>query len=533
MKRISLHTVSFLENNIFALGLGLGFWGYCIFFLGILGGLYSELVLGLFIVSSVFCFKEIRQIISEIKSVIICKKFSFSPWTAILIFAFILSFFASLGPVISTDALRYHLSLPNLYFLNHKIFILPNNFFSNFPALFDMLYLFTFFLKSSGLARMFHCLAGVLTALSIYSLGKKYFNFRTGILAALIFFTTPFVLLLSSVAFIDLGVAFFFFLSFYALFIYDEKKKINYLVVSAVFAGLSVSTKYSGGLFVLIAGILYFFKRYTIDKVKFSFAFRELIIFFGITLIVVSPWLLRNLFCVKNPVYPFFSGNNDLYMKILSSAGININKLNWFWLPLVVPWHITLYVSHFENWRAGMVYLAFLPFLFFLKGVDRKIKYLIIYCVLVYLIWVYGIQNVRFLLPVFPLLGIIIAYLIFKIINIVENSRSSCRVLIFFSKQFNFFIKGILSFIFVWNILHFLVRSPYLLPQLYLFWGRISRVDYLRVEIPFYEMFQYINRNLSPSAKILFLGHYHDGGYLKRNYLYSSEFEKPLLFSLI
>ena len=519
-----------LETNIFAFGLGLGFWGYFMFFLGILGGLYSKVILSFFIVISLCCFKEMKDIVKVIKSIYFHKFFSFSLWGVILGFAFFLSFLGALGPAVSTDALRYHLSIPNLYLLNHKIFPLSNNLFSNFPASMDMLYLFCLSLGSQSLAKMVHCLVGILSALTIYSLGKKYFNFEIGVIAANLFFTTPFVLLLSSVAFIDLGVVFFFFLSVYALLNYDREKKINYLLVSAIFAGLAIGTKYSGGLFIFVLGLLFFYKRAIIDKARFYFAIKELVLFYSVVLIIVSPWLLRNFFYTKNPFYPFLEAGNHLYMKILCMTGIRINTLNWLWLPLIAPWHITLYVTHFENWRLGMVYLTFLPFLFLLKKIDTRIKYFGCYCLIIYLIWVYSIQNVRFLLPVFPILCIIIAYIVSKVISFVRTPQRERKL---GSKGFEVFIKSTLVFIFLWNILDFMMRSPYFISQLYLTFGRISRTDYLRKELPFYDIFQYINHHLPVSAKILFLGQYREGGYLKRNYLYSSEFEKPILFSLL
>ncbi len=93
---------------------------------------------------------------------------------------------------------------------------------SNFPFLLEMLYLLGLLLHGPVLAKLFHFACGWLTALAIYSFGRRFWSPRAGLLGAVTFATIPFVLWEMTVAYNELAFALYAFLALYTLAIWYE-----------------------------------------------------------------------------------------------------------------------------------------------------------------------------------------------------------------------------------------------------------------------------------------------------------------------
>jgi hypothetical protein len=115
------------------------------------------------------------------------------------------------------DALSYHLAAPKRYLEAGRIYYIPDDHHSNFPFTLNMLYLWMLSLGSVSGAKLCHWLCGVLLTLSVYTCGARHFNKTVGQIAAVIVATTPILLWESTTAYIDLALALFSFLSFYAV----------------------------------------------------------------------------------------------------------------------------------------------------------------------------------------------------------------------------------------------------------------------------------------------------------------------------
>src|SRR5262245_17284235 len=103
----------------------IGIYSHLIFFLGLEGILYKNIVIGLTVAfwGAVFIcrIRSIREI-REFKS---SKNKLFLFFLALFILQVLLNFIGVLGPERGFDALWYHLTLPKLYLLNHSIFFIP------------------------------------------------------------------------------------------------------------------------------------------------------------------------------------------------------------------------------------------------------------------------------------------------------------------------------------------------------------------------------------------------------------------------
>ncbi|GAH51589.1 unnamed protein product, partial [marine sediment metagenome] len=114
------------------------------------------------------------------------------------------------------------------------------------PFNIGILYGMALFLKDAILAQLVHFAFGLLTAVGVYALGKRYFSHRVGLISAAIFYTVPIVAYMSTTAFVDLGLTFYTFLAFYALVNGVSSGKKGWLLISAIISGLALGSKYVG-----------------------------------------------------------------------------------------------------------------------------------------------------------------------------------------------------------------------------------------------------------------------------------------------
>jgi len=173
----------------------------------------------------------------------------------------------------------------------------------------NLLYLIPIYFKMDYLAKFIHMGFGIATALLIYLYLKNRINKLAGILGILIFLSTPMIFRLSTEAYIDLGLVFFTTASILAFIRYWDGgfKEFKWLLLSSAAMGLALGTKYNALIawFFLSASIVFVYSKSTGEQWK---AVRCGLIFFLISLLIFSPWLIKNIILTGNPFYPLFRG---------------------------------------------------------------------------------------------------------------------------------------------------------------------------------------------------------------------------------
>ncbi len=216
---------------------------------------------------------------------------------ACIVLAAALNLAGALVPPFEYDELEYHLgSLADYQRAGHIVF-LPHNFYSNLPQLTEMLYLLATTLTSDIAAKLLHWLFGLLGALAVFGVARRFWSRSVGLTAAALFYCTPFVQDLGQTARIDLATAFFATLAFGALVIGSEEEDRHLIWLSALCAGAAVATKWPAIPVVLfpLAGLLAFRQK-----------FRLLPAFGLLVIVMIVPWLVKNWLLAGNPVYPLF-----------------------------------------------------------------------------------------------------------------------------------------------------------------------------------------------------------------------------------
>jgi hypothetical protein len=293
------------ELIISSIGLGLLFFSLVGFLLGLVHLLFRPFLLFIIILVVLYILIEEKG-----RAFLPFYKLSFSrEKTGFFIFLFLLiavsNILAAFSPVIFYDALVYHVGLPGEYLSAHRIFYLPYNMHGNLPQAGEMIYLFALIVKSGVPAKLLNSFFGLLSALTIYFIGRRISSPRAGFFSALIFYSLPQLFLLSSLVNVDFLSTFLLLLSLYFVISFLQGQgKMIYL--SGVFAGFALAVKYQNLVPVALLAIMILILRGE-KEVPLPFSRRKgALIFLGLSFIVISPWLIKNLIFTGNPVFPFF-----------------------------------------------------------------------------------------------------------------------------------------------------------------------------------------------------------------------------------
>jgi 4-amino-4-deoxy-L-arabinose transferase-like glycosyltransferase len=435
-------------------------------------------------------------------------------WLLFIVFFILLNLSIALTPPISKDALIYHLVGPRIFIQNHGIGFVPGNFYTNFPFTTEMLFAVGMLLKGPILAKLIHFSFGVLTLVAIFQWTAAKASASTGILAGAVYYTLPLVARLSGWAYIDLSLAFYVLLMIMALLHWREFHHKGFLALAGVFGGIAMGTKYSGILMVLIIilGALLFFTKGN------RMGTRAVRVFL-IAAVVASPWYIKNWILTGNPTYPFlyplFGGRDwsqemaKTYAMFLSFVGSGPGLLNY----LRLPWDICFVGGGGRPDFDGFIGPIFLlvPILWIAvrpKTVD--IKFMLFFSLLYFILCGLLIQQLRFLIPIFPVLSIILALLIYK----TPKARRRTRLCILFFCLFTFAVNSYFH-------LDYLRRIA---PHKYLS-GIQSEAQFLGSHLPSYMAIEYINHHLTDRDKVLFVFLGNGLYYCKRPYVYDPVFE--------
>ncbi len=502
---------SSLEEFVFSAGLGLGLSTYAVLALAFMGLLYAWLVWLILAMLGIVLARDMwygMNSVGKRSRELFATGFSVKNraidifFLSLMSVCLIVNLIGALAPEIETDALVYHLYIPKVYIQNHRLVYIPYEFRAAFPLGMEMLFTLGMLLRNSVLAKLIHFSLGVLSLLATYCFGRKYVGGRVGLLAATVFYTVSVVAWSSTTAYIDLGTTFFTTLGIFALVNWWHSRRARWLAVAAIMCGLAMGTKYLGvfGLVILIVGIL--LKPSFTGKRNMLVVLRTIFIYAFVSVLIVSPWLIRNYIFTGNPIYPLL--NNVFKSPLMPPINPTFDRANFgmgdnvLTKYILSPWNVTL---HGERYRGviGPIFLTFLPLLLVMR-VDKTIRYLLLLCSVFFILWVISFPIIRYLMPIMPFLSIIVSYVINNVVSWGNWGNAVLSTEVMAVAALTLFLN--LPFFHPlwqegWN--PGIVRHvPY---EVVL--GIESKEHYLSRHLSSYEVFQYANGNLPPDAKIL------------------------------
>ena len=438
----------------------------------------------------------------------------------------------NLTPPISRDALIHHLAVPKLWLLYDGFYEISWADFSYFPMNIDLLYLIPLYFKNDMVPKFIHLAFGVGTALLVYYYLRNRFNRNWGLLGFLIFFATPVVVHLSTTAYVDLGMTFFTTASILAFIRWRDSgcRDAKWFVLSAVCMGLAAGSKYNALIAWFFVNLMVIF-CYSRDNGKTLPALKSGLAFFAITLLIVSPWYIKNCILTANPVYPLFDSffrDNSLTGAVNShwTAGIFQRREmmfgEGFWETILVPVRIFFQgkdgsPQYFDG-VLNPILIIMLPFAFMNQYLKRDKVFFFLFSVF-FLLMAYFLTviRVRYILPVVPFLAILSVGGIKNIVDWSGETSNSLRRIGLIG------ISAVTIILVLLNVLYLKDYFNTVQPVRYIL-GQETRDEFLTRHTACYPAMQYANKNLPDDSRIflIFLGR--RGYYLDRPYYHEASF---------
>jgi hypothetical protein len=285
----------------------------------------------------------------------------------------------ALLPPTDFDVKAYHLVGPKEWFQTGRITFLPNNVYTNFPFLTEMLCLSTMALRGDWFrgaiaGQLALAMFAPLAAAAIFSVTKRAFGSRAGWLAVVIYLTTPWVCRISIIAYTEGGLAAYLVAGLAALLRIDEpgadpKSRGRWALVCGLFAGSAASCKYPG----VVSGVIPLGLAIGVMAWRSGLASRRSIVIRRLAwysvgvLAAFGPWLLKNLVLTGNPVFPLlwslFGGRGfDAAMAAKFNAGhapaLDVLKNPLRWIPDLLRCFAD--ISALSVWQSVLIF-ALLP----------------------------------------------------------------------------------------------------------------------------------------------------------------------------
>lgn len=476
-------------------GLGIAVTGYAVFLLGVTDSLTPSgiglLILSLALFSGAGWLRPLRTAPTVPKAVSVWERAA-SALLGILIIAALL---LTLTPEIGKDALIYHLAVPKLYLQHHGFYFIPGNAFAGYPLLAEMHYLLALFLGNDILAKAIHfaLLCGILVGIGLFA-RHVFREHHFPRVSMLVFFSIPSVFAASHTADNDLFVTLFILAALYAFFRWSECRLGSWLVLCGLFSGFAAACKYTALLATPLGclGILWLARRS--GSTAGDTAVR-LALYVACALVAGAPFYLKNWIVMGNPVYPFFYGifggrgwdpdQARLYDLFIRNLGMGRD----LWDYLLLPWNLSLRAKmHSPEFDGilGPIFLLTLPFLAAVRRWETPLRMILAYALLTFFFWATTAQQVRYLIPLFPLLALAVGAL---------TTQLQRR-----EKIFGFLmlvIAGSLAF----NVFHVTTRFLEINP-LRVAVGDESRDHFLSRRLPPYAMYRFVNQALPSDARI-------------------------------
>lgn len=526
-RRLSIVFAGQAEEIAFSIMLGTGAVGSAMLGLGLAGLLTPLPVIILLAALAAVSFKSWRRLAELPRNVFAFAESSNSHQVIVLLFCGLLALLLTRAaiPPIMPDEVIYHLPVTKAFVERGRIFPVIDNFSGNLPFLIHMVYAICLLAKADIAAKLFSLVLAVATALAVYAFCVRFINRHTGFVALFAFFASGMVVEVAVTTRIDVSLAGMLFLTTYALIVWRETHRWGWLIASAMLGGFSLGVKYTAAIWLALLGVMFLIDS-MLKKDGVSALIRSGVLYTLIAMAVASPWYIKNAIWFRNPVYPFFTGEVSEYgpgragyfneederkitahyeaarREIPSVMAMQEQALRQaaalrperrplrFWEYFTRPDDYNMAEPrHFPNW----LFLLF-PLLA-LAPICRRVVWLLLLSASFFLISVSGAWLGRYLLPLYPPMTVVAAYILTTLAEGLRKWRATavlapaCVVGLALAWTVRFSAEGMAEK----KVFSFLG-------------GEVSRREYLKSTRYYYKPLDFINRNLPPDARVMMIG---------------------------
>lgn len=420
-RRFDYH--SLLEQWVFSTALGLGVVAYAIFFLGLLGGLYTTVTLAVLAASVLLCYpvwacwpREAFGLWARIKAWTAGRRASVIVFTLLGVALLLPMAILPLYPPTHFDATMYHLPYAKIFTQRHGVVPTPDLRYIVAPQASEMLFTLALLVYDDILAQLTQFLMMILTAAATIAFGQRYFTPRVGWWAAAMWLASPLVLWLGASAYVDIGVGFYATMTIYGFWNWVETQRTRWLILSGIFCGLAIGTKLLALFFLAVLGAVTL--RFVLKKRRYIWPLA-----FGLpALLVALPWLARSFYYTGNPIYPLFHSTvgkalggeawKPQYSQDVFEMYWTLRYVGRLLLEILrLPWNLAFAQDEVFSGQAWIspIYPLALPVTLIAFIFGARFRWLLALVAAYTPFWYFTIADLRYLIPILPPLGLVIA----------------------------------------------------------------------------------------------------------------------------
>jgi hypothetical protein len=327
-------------------------------------------------------------------------------------------FLLALRPELEWDADVYHLTVPRLYLEHGGFRPLKLNVYSNWPLAVDLLFGLGLLLDDHVTATTLHFGLGLLACAGIYRCVRARAPAWAALAGVAFFLADTLVRYEMTVAYVELGLAFFFLAAttFLLASFDDPAHERGWLLLTGIACGLLASTKHTGAFGVLGVALVYLVHHVCASRAALRPALARGFLWAALPgLALLLPWYAKSYAYTGNPVYPFLwetFGGVD-WSEALSqqhaawhaSYGMGPGFLRILALPFVVFSPLAAGYPRFFGTLAP-VWTALVPLALFACRGRRAIALPLLAAAVFFAGWAASSQQMRFLVAILPLLAV-------------------------------------------------------------------------------------------------------------------------------
>jgi 4-amino-4-deoxy-L-arabinose transferase-like glycosyltransferase len=413
-------------------------------------------------------------------------------------------------PAAAPDELIHHLAVPRRMLDEGAGVLFADNIYAWFPALGEMLFLFGLAIGGELAARLFHTALGLCAALALFGFCRRHLPAPPSWWAVAIFLTVPSVMVVLPWAYVDLIFTLYALLALVLMLEFFDGRQVRWAALGGVMAGGALATKYTGVPLVLTLALMVLVEHAWRRRTEVPAA---AVAVAGAALAVASPYLWRNWRLTGWPLFPFAYGTfglrpwinwdadrEALFLTMLASYGSSASPAGPASAADAIAAPVLVFLrAQFGDprWYDGVVGPVFLlaPLILWRRDLRARFAWPLIFAIISVLFWGITIRQVRFLIPVLPLL----AFLVAAVMNTWRPRLAGAIVAGFALVGAGIAVNQVRA------------QAPWA------FWrGAESRDAYLARQIAVYPIYQAANRQLGESDRVYLLNLHNYGFYLRR-----------------
>ncbi len=332
----------------------------------------------------------------------------------------------AVSPPTDFDVREYHLQGPKEWFQQGQVTFLRHNVYTSFPFLSEMLLLagmvFTGdWWQGALVGQVVLACFQLLSALSVFGIASRWISRDVAWIAALIYLTTPWTLRISLIAYAEGSLAYYLIAAFLVAMLCGEfaSRRWQLTILCGIIAGCAMASKYTGLVSVILptAAVLGFhlwrdrapLKPHVAESAGGlwkSLLLKTAVCYSVGILLMISPWLLRNVYDTGNPVYP-------LGYSVLGGSEWSVD-MNARWKPAHSPseHHLTEIPRHFLDaavrnmWTSPLLFGLGIPAVL-LWRCNRTVAMILSLAAWGFVTWWALTHRIdRFWIPTIPLLSL-------------------------------------------------------------------------------------------------------------------------------